>query len=264
MEAWGSWSSAAAVAARTASRSARRDGRAGPAARRRSASRSSVARASPTRPCVPGWLRPISSGSTSIWITCCAGLERHRRQPRADGEDDVRPVQMEADRGAGPERGAQREVARVAQRPLALGGHDDGGLQVLGDGAEGIVGAPEVDAAAGHDHRVPRRDQEPDGALELGRRRRRPLGRGRVEEGDLALVLERLRRDVHDDRARPAGPELAGRLADRGGDLRDLEHPVPPLRDGGDRVELVVHLVEEADVQADLRLGDLSRHHEDR
>jgi hypothetical protein len=74
---------------------------------------------------------------------------------------------------------------------------------------------------------------------------------------------ERLGRDVDDDRARPAGPELARRLADRRRDLRDFQDAPPPLRDGRDGVELVVHLVEEADVLADLPLRDLSRDHED-
>ena len=126
------------------------------------------------------------------------------------------------------------------------------------------MGAPEVDPAAGHDRPDAAPRQERRGALDLGRRRRRALDRRRIEERDLALVLERLGRDVHDDRPRPPGPELAHRLADRGGDVGHLEYPLPPLRDGRDRVQLVVHLVEEADVQADLRLGDLPRDHQDR
>ena len=86
---------------------------------------------------------------------------------------------------------------------------------------------------------------------------------GRVQERHLALVLEGLGGDVDDDRARPPGTELARRLADRGGDLLDLEDPRPPLRHRRDGVELVVHLVEQAHVLADPALGNLSRDHED-
>ena len=96
------------------------------------------------------------------------GLEGHRRETRADREDDVGPVEMEADRGAGPERRAEREVARVADGALALGGHDDGGLEVLRDGMERLVGAREIDTAARHDDRMPRRGQARRGALDLG------------------------------------------------------------------------------------------------
>jgi hypothetical protein len=62
------------------------------------------------------------------------GLEWHRRQARADREDDVGAVEVEANGGAGPERGAERQVAGIADGALALRGHDDRGLEVLRDG----------------------------------------------------------------------------------------------------------------------------------
>jgi hypothetical protein len=47
-----------------------------------------------------------------------------------------------------------------------------------------------------------------------------------------------------------------------GGDVRHLEHAPPPLRHGRDAVQLIVDLVEEADVLADLLARDLAAEHE--
>ena len=113
-------------------------------------------------------------------------LKRHHRHPRAHRQQDIGPVEVLPDRRARPEGGAQRQVARIAERALALGGHDDGRLEVLGDRAERVVGAREVDAAAGQDHGMPRCGQERDRALDLGRGRCWPLGDRRVEQRRLA------------------------------------------------------------------------------
>src|SRR5437867_3507635 len=163
IDVFGSWDMLAAISARSASRSALRERRGGAAARRRSSSSASVARASPTRPKVFLWFRPISSPSTSSWITCCSGF-----------------------------------------------------------------------------------------------------GAARLHELHLAFALHRVGRQLEVDGTWPPRPELLDRLVGGACHVADLEHAPPPLGDRRDRVELVVDLVQHADVLPELGLGDLTRDHQHR
>src|SRR3989442_1166234 len=188
IDAFGSWDMLPAISARSASRSALRERRGGAAARRRSRSSASVARASPTRPKVFLWFRPITSPSTSSWITCCSGI--------------------------GAARARRLPTARIAS------------------------------AASKY--------------------RRSALCGARLHELHLAFALHRVGRHLEVDGARPPRPELLDRLVGGARDVADLEHAPPPLGDRCDRVELVVDLVQHADVLPELGLGDLARDHQHR
>src|SRR5437762_39474 len=94
--------------------------------------------------------------------------------------------------------------------------------------------------------------------------RRRPLGTARVDELHLVLALHRVGRHLEVDRARPPRPELLDRLVGGTRDVGDLEHAPAPFRDRRDRVELIVDLVEHADVLPELGLRDLAREHQHR
>ncbi len=217
-----------------------------------------MARASPTRPRVSLWLRPISRSSASIWTMRVPGLKVDQGQARAHREHHVRLVHVVAERRVAPVGGAERERVVVAHRALALGGLGHAGLQVLGHRGERVVRAGEMDAAARVDERRARAQQQLGRAVHVARGGRGPgdLG-GRQQLGE-ALVLHRLGRHLELDRARPARPELDGRLAHRGGNVGDLEHALAPLGDRRDAVELVVDLVEQADVLADAVARDLA------
>ncbi len=213
---------------RPARRRARRGGRPGaPASRSRTVSCSSVSRASPTRPWVPGWLRPISSASMSIWITCCAAWNGTvaSRVPTARTTSARSRWRRTGEPGqsAAP---SERSLASL-MRALALGGHDNGGLEVLRDGMERLVGAREIDpppATMTSCRAAVRRAaaRSISAATPAGADRRR------IEERHLALVLEGLGRDVDDDRARTPRPELArsprGRVRDLGTWSTRLRH----------------------------------------
>src|SRR5881628_563651 len=67
-------------------------------------------------------------------------------QAAADDEDHVGRLEVAPEGALSPERRAEREVARVADRALALGRLDDARLEVLGHGGEHVVAAGEVDA----------------------------------------------------------------------------------------------------------------------
>src|SRR5205809_874692 len=95
-------------------------------------------------------------------------------------------------------------------------------------------------------------------------RYRGTLGAARLDELHLPLALHRVGRHLEVDGARPPSPELLDRLVGGARDVGDLEDAPPPLRDRRDRVELIVDLVEHADVLPELGLGDLAREHQHR
>ena len=74
------------------------------------------------------------------------GLEGGDRAARADGEHDVGGVEVLAQRVLGPQRGAQRHVAVIADGALALGRLHHAGLEILGHRGERLVGAGGVHA----------------------------------------------------------------------------------------------------------------------
>ena len=191
-------------------------------------------------------------------------LEGHQGQARAHRQHHVGFVHVIAQGRVAPVGGAEREGVVVADRALALGGLGHPRLEVLGDRGERVVRAGEVDAAARVDQRGARAEQQLGRAVDVAGGRGGPghLG-GRQQLGE-ALVLHRFGRHLELDRARPARPELDDRLAHRGGNVGDLQHALAPLGDRRDAVELVVDLVEQADVLADAVARDLARQHEHR
>ena len=121
-----------------------------------------------------------------------------------------------------------------------------------------------MDATARVDHGTLGREEHSRRTVGVGPRRRGPLGTARVDELHLVLALHRVGRHLEVDRARPPRPELLDRLVGGTRDVGDLEHAPAPFRDRRDRVELIVDLVEHADVLPELGLRDLAREHQHR
>ena len=86
----------------------------------------------------------------------------------------------------------------------------------------------------------------------------------RAEQGDLFALDEGLGGDLDLGRAGAAARHFEEGLAHRGGDGLGLEDPLGPLGDGADHVELVVDVVEQAEVLADAVPVDLAGQKEDR
>ena len=150
----------------------------------------------------------------------------------------------------------------VADRALAFGGARHAGLQILGHRLQRLVSAGEIDAAARIDERALGREQHLGGAVDVGGGRHRPRDRRGLEQLDLALFFHGLRRHLELHGTRAAASQLHEGLTHRGRDVRHLEDAPAPLGHRGDAVELVVDLVEQADVLADLLARDLPAEHE--
>ena len=150
----------------------------------------------------------------------------------------------------------------VAHRALAFRGARHAGLQVLGHRLQRLVSAREVDAAARVEEGALGREQHLGRAVDVGGGRHRPRDRGGLEQLDLALFFHGLRWHLQLHGTGAAASQLHEGLAHRGRNVRHLEHAPPPLRHRGDAVELVVHLMEQADVLADLLARDLPGEHE--
>ena len=198
----------------------------------RSSRASSVARASPTRPSVSLWLRPISCSSASIWMMRVPGLKvtRARRLPTASTTSASWTWSRS---GESRQKAAPSEsVVVVADRALALGGLGHAGLQVLGDRGERVVRAREVHAAARVDQR---RARGRAAARRRGRRRARPRRGGAPRRAAAARPRPRPPSSRAASRSRPGGAgrvlSWTHRLAHRGRDVRDLEHALAPLGD---------------------------------
>jgi len=238
----------AAISARSASRSALRERRAGVAREREG-------------------LRVVTPDLPGIHVDLdhlLLGLRRGERQAAADDEDHVSRFEVPPERALRPEPGPEREVARVADRALALRRLDDARLEVLGRGGERVMAAGEVDAAARVDHGALGGEEHPGRSVDLRPGCRGTLGAARLDELHLPLALHRVGRHLEVDGARPPSPELLDRLVGGARDVGDFEDAPPPLRDRRDRVELIVDLVEHADVLPELGLGDLTREHQHR
>ena len=152
----------------------------------------------------------------------------------------------------------------IAHGALALGRLHHAGLEILGHRGERLVGAGGVHAAARVDDRASGAEQHAGGPLDVGIRRRRALHRHRRQQLGLALLLQRVGRDLQVHGPRAPGLELAHRLVDGGGDLVDLQHALAPFGHGGHDVELLVDLVEHADVLAEVAARHLAGHQEHR
>ena len=119
--------------------------------------------------------------------------EAGHRHATGHHEHHVGRAHVTPQRTLGRERGAEREIAGVADRALALGALNDAGLEIVGDRGEGLVSARGMDAAARVDQRALGGEQHRGRALQIGPRRDHALVLRRIEERDLALVLHRLR-----------------------------------------------------------------------
>src|SRR3989441_12153992 len=173
IDVFGSWDMLAAISARSASRSALRERRAGVADEAEG-------------------LLVVSPDLLAVHVELdhlLLGLRRREGQAAADDEDRVGRFEVPPERALRPERRAEREVARVAERALALGRLDDACLEVFGHGGEHVVAAGEVDAAARVDHGALSREEHPGCAVDVGPRRRRALGAARLHQLDLAFAL---------------------------------------------------------------------------
>ena len=102
-------------------------------------------------------------------------------------------------------------------------------------------------------------------AVDVGGRRRRArrMRRDRAQR-DVHFLFHRVPRHVDRHRTRPPAPELAEGLVDDARRVGDLHDALPPLGGPGERVELVVELVQDADLLADLVTRDLSGDHQHR
>ena len=81
-------------------------------------------------------------------------------------------------------------------------------------------------------------------------------------EVDVGLLLEGVRGDLYLDGARPAGGHLAEGLVYGVRQVRGFEDALGPLCDGSDCVDLVVDLVEGAEVLSDMFPVDLAGYEE--
>ena len=192
------------------------------------------------------------------------GLGHGERETGPHGQDDVGLQQVIAHRGLRPHGGAQRQLGVLVDGALALRARDHAGLEVLGERGEGLAGVAQHHTAARVDDGPLRGDEQIHRAAHV-----RGGGGGahrahRVQHQRLAFLFHRFRRHLELHRARAAAGELIHGRAHGGGHLGHLEHAAAPLGDGADALELVVDLVQHADVLADLRLRDLTRQHEHR
>ena len=229
--------------------------------RRRSSIASSVALASPTRPKVFLWLRPISSGSTSIWTTSWPGLEA------GDGQPACRPPARRRRRRGGCGAGCAGQSAAPSDRslvvvsaPLPSAVWTTPAWRCSATAASASWAPDEMDAAARVDGRAL-------GAAAGARRRgprprvggRAPAARaGSSSSTSPSSSIVSGGMSMATGRGRPVR-SWAHRGADGGGNVGDLQDAPAPLGDRGDGVELVVHLVQEPDVLADARLAGSGR-----
>ena len=192
------------------------------------------------------------------------GREHRQHAPAADREDDVGRVEVPTQRALREEAGAEREIAGVADRALAFRGLDDAGLEVLGDGGERRVRAREIHAPTHIDGDSLRTQQRFRRAVDIGRGCR---GGRRVRadrrQGHVNFFLHRVPGHVDGDGPRTPASKLSEGLVDDAGRVGDLHDGLTPLRRARDGVELVVELVEHAELLADLVARDLSRDHQD-
>ena len=135
---------------------------------------------------------------------------------------------------------------------------------MLGDGGERRVSAREIDAPARVDRDPLRAQQRFRRAVDVGRGRRGAC-RVRVDrrQGHVDLFLHRVPRHVDGHGPRAAASKLHEGFVHNAGRIGDLHDGLPPLRRARDGVELVVELVEHADLLADLMTRDLSRDQQD-
>jgi hypothetical protein len=248
-----------ATSSRIFSRSALSEARGLPPARSRSSSASSVADEPGRRLVVPPDFVGIGVDLDHLLVR----PEHRGGAPAPDRQHHVGRVEIAPQRARREEPGAEREIARVADRALALGRLDDTGLQVFGERGERRVSVREMHAAARVDGDPLRAQQHLGRAIDVGGRRggaRRVRGHGRQSHVD--LFLHRVPRHVDRDRTRAAAAQLREGLVDDARRVGHLHDGLTPLRRAGDGVELVVELVEHADLLADLVAWNLSGDHQ--
>ena len=159
---------------------------------------------------------------------------------------------------AGP--GDQQRVA-AWQHAARLAVRDHREPQCLRARPGGDVRAAEPDVGAEHeDGAVRRREQRGDPGHVLG------VGLGRREQGSVrevygCLAVDRLQREVDEDRAAVRGRRQAERLVDRGGDVGDGVLGPRALGDRGEQRH-VVHLLQRA--LAPQVVGGAAAEHDDR
>ena len=95
------------------------------------------------------------------------GLEPRQRAARANGQDDVRLLEVFLEEALGIDGRAEREVVVIADGALAFGRLDDARLQILGDVGDRLMSAGAVDAPAGIDDGPARREQQRHRSLDV-------------------------------------------------------------------------------------------------
>ena len=101
-----------------------------------------------------GWLRPISSGSMSIWMTVWSGRELRGVPTMSTKRVPTARMTSASGRDSGSAERALGQVVAVGDRALAVAGHDDRRLEHLGERrAARRQRAGVEDAAAGVDER---------------------------------------------------------------------------------------------------------------
>ena len=190
------------------------------------------------------------------------GGEAEPLKTGAHREHDVGIVEHRAQPRVVPHRPDHQRVAGV-DRALALASRHDERLEQLGDGRALRRGVGEHHSTAGDDQWTLGAGEQAGGfghAVRIGDGRR---GDGGGQDRRVGGVHERLGRCLHVDGAGPAGAHLHERLVDRAGQLTGLEHPGRPLGDRAHDVELVVDVVEQAEVTPDPGPVDLAGEHQD-
>ena len=146
----------------------------------------------------------------------------------------------------------------VGDGALAAGGRDHGDPRCLGQLHEGLFRVRSRHAAAGKYQRKTGLGDNTGGLPQLIRARHDARDGRRIPQLDLFPLDGGFRRDLDQDRTRPAGSHLPECLGHGPRDLSGPERPPLPLGDGAHHIGLIEDLVDTPEVLADLAAGNLA------
>ena len=178
-------------------------------------------------------------------------------EARAHGQDDVGLRRQPPGRPEGGVAGPHRQGMVLGNGALALGGGDDGRAKELGDRGKLVSGVGANGPAAGP-------DEHPACVRQKLRRVRDGLraGDGRRGGGRPCIACGGRRgqdvgRKLQLDRPRPSRGQLLEGATHGGRDAVGLHHPMSPLGDRPEDLQLVVDLVEDAAAASQVARADL-------